>query len=373
MTMTAKQVRQALTRLKRVRATRSTVQVLTTIRIDESGLHATDMEAHLTIHADTGIDRAVQVDPMQLAGALKGLKASDPVVFESIAGALGVRVNGITLPGADPADWPEWHALAGAMRVGLPDGVFDAMLDVAVAAVSTDESRPVLTGVHLEARGDSIRVSATDSYRLARVMLHGGDALQGIDMVLPVKGGKYLQAIGSATGIGAVDAAGEVCAWVDLYSDDAVLSLRRIVGQFPNVDQLIPEASFYTGFGCTDGLLNPVRTIAGVASRYAPLELMIEGGALSVGFGSGELIVDPVVASRGIVGEDMLIGANAAYLEAGLRFVGDNAPLRFISPLRPMLLGSEYERCYLLMPVRLGESVRERIAKRDASPVGVVA
>ena len=365
MAMTAKQVRQALTRLKKARATRSSIAVLSTVRIDASGMHATDMKAHLTIHAETGIDSPVQVDPVQLAGALKGLKASDAVRFESVPGAFGVRVNGITLAGVDPADWPLDTREGLNPRVSAPAGLFDAMLDVAVAAVSRDESRPVLTGVQVVFTPESVRVSATDSYRLARVILPAhSDMADPLEVTLPVDGGKYLKAIGGISGVGFVDASGSIGAFVDLYSEDATLTLRRIEGQYPNVDMLIPDA--WESSGMTTGLLPVVDRIAAIVGKNNPMELHLESGEVSAAYADYDSIVEPVTIPGSWDGEDMTMGVNARYLQAGLRFVGDAESMRMISPLRPILLGCKYDRCYLVMPVRLGKTVRERMEEAAA-------
>lgn len=350
MAMTAKQVRQALTRLKRVRASRSSIAVLATIRIDADGLHATDMDARLTIRADTGLADPAQVCPMQLASALKGCKPSDVVTFERVDG-FGVRVNGVTLQGVDPADWPE-HVESVPDLVRMPAGMFDAMRDVADAAVSRDDSRPVLTGVHVARRQDSVSVTATDSYRLARVLLHGGEVFaDDLEVILPVNGGKYLAGIGAAHSM----AVGEVLVRFD--SDDATLMLSRIEGLYPNADQLIPQSSVFEHRGMTTGMLAPVERIAGMSRKGTPLVLRIDGGASRIGYSSDESMVEPVeVSSDWDSCDSLTIGLNPSFLRDGLRFVGDAESFGMISPLRPVLMGDPYDRCYLLMPVRLNDA-----------------
>ena len=66
---------------------------------------------------------------------------------------------------------------AGAVRRGLRQ---------VVPAASSDESRPILTGVLLAAEGGGLRLVATDSYRLAVRDLPGTSVLaEGQSVLVP--------------------------------------------------------------------------------------------------------------------------------------------------------------------------------------------
>ena len=107
-----------------------------------------------------------------------------------------------------------------------------------VRAASTDEARPILTGVLLTAENDGLRMVATDSYRLAvrdlaehEVLGAGpegacaGRALNELQRL--VGGGDEL-----TMRLGDRDATFEV--------GGTRLSTRLIEGEFPNYRQLIP-------------------------------------------------------------------------------------------------------------------------------------
>lgn len=362
MTMSAKEVRQALTRLKKVRASRASRNpAITCIRVDVDGLHATDMDAYLRVHAETGIGAVRLADPVVIGKALKGLRAGDPVVFDAVDGSFDVCVNGTRIAGVDPADWPTTFERESNPMVPAPIGLFDAMLDVSHAAVSGDESRPVLTGVHVRVNdAGSIAVSATDSYRLARVMLHGGKALSAssvdlvdqLDHVLPVRCGKYLEAIGGFIGVGFHQSNGMIGDFFDLFGEDATLSVRRIQGTFPNVDQLLPSS--WEVAGVSDGLLDPVLHVQRVGDSITPLRLTVSRDGSMVEYQDRSVEVAPMdIPGSWDCGDDVIIGLNPAMLADGLRFIGEGEPVRLISPLRPILLGDRFDRCYLQVPVRL--------------------
>lgn len=119
----------------------------------------------------------------------------------------------------------------------------------------------------------------------------------------------------------------------------------------------------------TSGMLEPVERIASMAGREGhPLELELANGSACVLWATRDASVDPVsLPGSWHHDSDMTVGVNARYLLDGLRFVGDRESIRFISPLRPILLGDRYERCYLVMPVRIGTPARERMSEQSAA------
>ena len=68
-----------------------------------------------------------------------------------------------------PLSFDDYPKLASPVNtsVTLPAAQFGDALRQVVRAASTDEARPILTGVMMTAEGDGLRMVATDSYRLA--------------------------------------------------------------------------------------------------------------------------------------------------------------------------------------------------------------
>ncbi|HRE01571.1 MAG TPA: DNA polymerase III subunit beta, partial [Ilumatobacteraceae bacterium] len=127
---------------------------------------------------------------------------------------------------------------AGA--VTLPTEQVGEALRQVVRAASTDEARPVLTGVLLAAEADGLRMVATDSYRLAVRDLPGASVL-GTDQKVLVPGralNELARLVGNAPELtlrlGEREATFEVGA--------VRLTTRLIEGEFPNYRQLIPAS-----------------------------------------------------------------------------------------------------------------------------------
>lgn len=71
------------------------------------------------------------------------------------------------LNGLDPEEYPILPKLSEEKMFQLPQKILKHMIHQTVFAVSTQETRPVLTGVNFEAEEEVLTCTATDSHRLA--------------------------------------------------------------------------------------------------------------------------------------------------------------------------------------------------------------
>src|SRR5205807_8712573 len=117
---------------------------------------------------------------------------------------------------------------------------FAEALRQVVRAASTDDARPMLTGVLLAAEEGGLRLVATDSYRLAVRDLPGATVLrEGQRVLVPAKALAELQRL----------LAGAEQVVLRLADHDAGFELgsirlttRLIESEFPNYRQLIPSS-----------------------------------------------------------------------------------------------------------------------------------
>ena len=223
-----------------------TLPVLSGLRLEVAGdqlsITGTDLELsiRLTI-AVGGIDDGAVVVPARLvADIVRSLPPGAVEVSlgdEELSISAGRSQFSIRPLGLD--DYPV-QAEPAADAVTLPAAdVADALRQV-VRAASTDEARPVLTGVLVAAEDDGVRMVATDSYRLAVRELPESQILAGGQRVLvPSRALHELQRI--------LSPGGELT--VRLGSRDAVfevggtrLTTRLIEGDYPNYRNLLPSS-----------------------------------------------------------------------------------------------------------------------------------
>ena len=145
-------------------------------------------------------------------------------------------------------------------------------------AASTDEARPILTGVMMTAEGDGLRMVATDSYRLAVRDLVGQQVLAADQKVLMP--GRALTELQRLVGggdevtmrLGDRDATFEV--------GTTRLTTRLIEGEFPNYRQLIPPSHPNTLTVEREPLLEAIRRVKILAKDATPVRLQMGGDTL---------------------------------------------------------------------------------------------
>lgn len=72
----------------------------------------------------------------------------------------------------DVNDFPEFPAYAIESAVELPTDILSEMVGRVWCVTSTDKARPILGGVHMKVENNTVRLVATDSFRLAVWAIH---------------------------------------------------------------------------------------------------------------------------------------------------------------------------------------------------------
>lgn len=223
-----------------------------------------------------------------------------------------------------------------------------------VRAASTDESRPILTGVLLAAEDRGLRMVSTDSYRLAVRDLPGTTALrEGQTVLVPSRAlNELARALHDDTDVrlvlGERDASFQV--------GDLHLTTRLIEGEFPNYRGLIPTTQPNRLTVDRQALLDAVRRVRLMARENSPVRLtmttdLLELRAVTLDVGEASEQID-----ASYQGDELTVAFNPEYLVDGLEVTpGDQVSLETVDSLKPALMrpiGSE-DFLYLLMPVRV--------------------
>jgi DNA polymerase-3 subunit beta len=350
----------ALSIVARGLSSRSAVQVLTGIHLHaEEGkltLAATDMEVSLraAVGGEIAGDGAVVVPGRLLADLTRLLPdASVTLAFDEGDGVLevtsGSYASKVNVFSAE--DFPRLPSL------DVPLHTIDApallgTIDKVARAASRDESRPVLTGILVRFEGDKLTMAATDSYRLSVKETSLGESGPELDAIIPARALQELARL----------AAGAETVSLGVHENhvifgvgDVWLTSRRIDGQFPNYNQLLPE-SFEVEIATPRApLLEVVRRASVMAQRNAPLRLRFGEGELSISAQTQDVGEARESFEIEYAGDPVEIGFNPDFLRDGIEAVaGDTVQLRLINPLRPGLIAAPDESFwYLIMPIRL--------------------
>lgn len=250
-TCTQPNLERGLSIVGRAVPTRSTLPITSHVLLATDGgrlkLAATDLAIALTCWVDALVEEegALAVPARLVSEFVSSLPS------ESISGSMAPRGRQLTLTcarnvatvsGMDAEEFPPIPAVAGGATLHFqPESLRQAIQQVVFAA-ATDDSRPVLTGVHILIEGSEATLAATDGFRLAVHTLALSTAVsERIEMVVPAKAlaelGRLLADQEEPVEMALNEARTQV-----LFRMPAVQMVAQLVqGTFPSYSQLIPQ------------------------------------------------------------------------------------------------------------------------------------
>jgi DNA polymerase-3 subunit beta len=277
--------------------------------------------------------------------------------------------------GMGPEEFPELPTIEGGEIINLPPEAFLEGLKGTLFATSPDETKQVLTGVHLKLQQDTLEFAATDGHRLAVVETssHGKEdensetpAQQNKDfeVTVPARALREVERMVSIRPSGEnqptpsltlhFDQGQVVFEWAEQR-----LTTRTLEGQYPNYRQLIPRTFERQITLERKGLLSAVDRISVFADQKnnvikSSIDSVNQEVTLSVDakdVGSGQEILPAQVS-----GDNIDIAFNVKYLTEGLKALGTSEiSLQLNQATAPVILTplGGMKMIYLVMPVQL--------------------
>ncbi len=367
-----------LTTAGRAVSTRTSSMALSGVRIEAIGNHVavvgTDLD--LTVHASTeaiGITDGVCVAPARLLADIVRSLEPGAVTIESEGdkveiGAARSRFSLRTFPADDFPSLPEPPSPA----TFLPAASLAGALRQVVRAASSDDARPLLTGVLIAAEGSGVRLVATDSYRLAMRDIDGSDALtDSAQILVPARALAELQKLSGLGAAAKESADGEQrgdaeAPTVGLSVGDhdvtftaggVKVSTRLLDGSYPDYRQLIPAEYPNRLHVGKDSLLDALRRVRLlVRDNTTPVRLSMRPGGVDLTVVSQEVGDASETVDADFDGTELTIAFNPTYLIDGVEAVtGDEVLLETVDATKPATVRAAEETNfrYLLMPVRV--------------------
>ena len=331
--------------------------ILQGVLVDVTGrsMRVTGTDLDVTVRTNLEVEvmePGTTVIPARLATEAVRKLPPGAVVLQAEAGEVEITGGGprFRFREFNVEDFPKLSEpdLTGAVTVDGP--TFAAAIAQVSVAASTDDARPILTGVYFENEGGKLRMATTDSYRLAVRDLPSVDAhMVGL---VPVRALKELaRSVGASAlkvAVGDREAA--------FSSDRGSLTARLIEGSFPNYRSLIPPSYPNRLVVGRDALLDAIDRASLVAEDHIPIRMALQKGGIELSVTRQDVGGETEHVEAEYSGDEMTIAFNSRYLNDGVGAIDtENVILDVMDPLKPGVLRGEGsdDYLYLLMPVRL--------------------
>lgn len=274
------------------------------------------------------------------------LEVSDNFQTKITSGQSSFEINGL-----DAGNYPHLPEIDTNDSITLSADIFKEVVSQTVMAVSNQESRPILTGVHFTIDNDSMMAVATDSHRLSQRKVVLDQPVNGhYDFVIPGHSLTELTKMIADDQTNVTLLATENQALFML--GDTMFYSRLLEGNYPDTTRLIPtEFDTRMQFDAHELLATVERaSLLSHESRNNVVKLTIdpENQVVTI-YGNSPDVgnVEEALEPRAIEGNELEISFNPDYMKDALRSFGQtNVNIDFTSPLRP----------FTLMPSEDGES-----------------
>lgn len=377
LTVLQENLSKAVSQASRFASTRSQLPILGNILLRATKTKLTISSTNLEISVQTQIGAKIEEEgeisiPAKVITELIGNLPKEQVSLESEKEQLKIKAPGFSskILGMNPSDFPKIPGIL-AKPITLPKKEILESLSQVVFATSTDETRPILTGVLFILDKNNLTLVATDGFRLSQKKITLSALKEGLiaqKIVIP-KGvlGELGRSLEEITEVQLEIQEKEKQILFGL--GDVVLSSRLLEGDYPDFEKIIPQSASLSVRTDKEDLLRAVKLasiFAREAANIVKFKLSkdsIKVSAESSNSGSQEMDVEAKIESSGSTpqGGPYLesgfdISFNYRFLEEFLHsVVGDEVKMDFTTVDKAGVFTDpgDKEYLHLIMPVKV--------------------
>ncbi|MCJ1759686.1 DNA polymerase III subunit beta [Mammaliicoccus sciuri] len=352
---------------------RTTLPILTGIKIDATDkgiiLTGSDSEISIEITINQNIDGEKIVDieekgsvvlpgrffvdiVKKLPGKTVNLSTNDQFKTLITSGHSEFNVSGL-----DPDQYPLLPQVSEDDAIKLPIKVLKNIIAQTNFAVSTSETRPVLTGVNWLIQNNELICTATDSHRLAlRKLKLEDEEIDDKNVIIPGKALSELNKIvsDSEEDINIFFASNQV-----LFKVGHINFISRLLeGNYPDTTRLFPE-NYETKIILDNSEFYHAIDRASLLAREGGnnvIKLSTDVDKVELSSTSPEIgTVKEDVSTDNVEGESLKISFNSKYMMDALKAIdNDEVQVEFFGTMRPFILNPKDDETVvqLILPIR---------------------
>lgn len=188
------------------------------------------------------------------------------------------------LPSMPAEEYPEIPRFEHAQGI-VPGDEFSEAISQVIIAAARDDSLPIMTAVNVVAQGNTLKLIASDRYRVAVRGIHFESTSdeESFEACVPAK---FLQEVGKifsnaqTVEIARIERDGREM--IAFSSENQVVTSQLLSGKFPPVERLFPSDTSHYAVMSTQELVDAVSRVALVGDRESPLRFTFQEGRVSI-------------------------------------------------------------------------------------------
>lgn len=353
-------LKRGLGAMEKIVASKSTLPVLNNILIKAEGnqvlLSATDLEMGINYYLGGRVDQpgSITVPGKVLSNFINSL-SEETVILEVKNNILQAKTSKseASINGISADEFPTIPKVEGREVLEINGNLLKISINQVGFAASLDESRPILTGVYFVINKNSLKLVATDSYRLAEKIIKI-DTQENASFIIPIKTIQELYRILNGSEDVKIMISDNQVVFV---LPDIELTSRIIEGEYPDYEQIIPKGFKTKAIINTHELINAVRTASYFTKESANnVKISFKNNLIDIEATSAQLGNFKSQIEGNIAGEEGEINFNARYLLDALNSINtEEINLELVSKINPGVIkpeGKENNLTYIIMPLR---------------------
>lgn len=341
--------------VQRAISARTTIPVLTGVKmtIDKSGLMLSGSDSDISIEIFVPVaDEDNQLEVFEEGGIVLPARIFNDIVRKMSDEKLTIEVGdnfqtaitsahaAFNINSIDVDNYPNFPVIDSNEVITLPTTLFKQVIQHTVIATSTQESRPILTGVNITIENGQLKAVATDSHRLSQriIPINVPDSLKdkSYKVIIPGKSLTELsKIIEDQDTIEMMVTQNQVL----FKAENLYFYSRLLEGYYPDTNRLIPTASVTALTINANDLLQATdrASLLSHEGKNNVVKLSISADRVELSGNSPEIgTVEEELEYIEATGDPLVISFNPDYLKDALRTFGhQNVVVGFTAPIRP--------------------------------------
>lgn len=345
----------SLTDVLRAISSRTTIPVLTGVKmtIDQSGLMLSGSDSDISIEVFIPVsDEDNQLEVIKEGGIVLPARIFNEIVRKLSDEKLTIEVGdnfqtsitsahaAFNINSIDVDNYPNFPVIDSNEVITLPTTLLKQVIQHTVIATSTQESRPILTGVNITIENGQLKAVATDSHRLSQriIPITVPESLKdkSYKVIIPGKSLTELsKIIEDQDTIEMMVTQNQVL----FKAENLYFYSRLLEGYYPDTNRLIPANSATELTINANDLLQATdrASLLSHEGKNNVIKLSISDNHVELSGNSPEIgTVEEELEYIEAKGDSLVISFNPDYLKDALRTFGhQNVIISFTAPIRP--------------------------------------